>query len=116
MGKSGNPPPPSTTPAHHILEVTTGVEGLLESPAPPFVTDFVHQCLWRKVKVAECLSSWTRVSYCLVCGVLESFDHALYHCNFHLLIFDTLDKCWHPVDKGSSTYLVRTLPLHLSFS
>ena len=31
---------------------------------PPSVTDFVYQCLWRKLKVVEHLSSWTGVSRC----------------------------------------------------
>ena len=35
---------------------------------PPSIVDFVHQVLWRKLKVAERLSPWTQDSTSPVCG------------------------------------------------
>ena len=48
------------------------------APLPPSIVDFIYQVLWRKLKVAKRLSSWTRDSRCPVCGVVETTDHALY--------------------------------------
>ena len=53
------------------------MESLLGVSLPPSIVDFAYQMIWRKLKVAERLSAWTKDSRCLVCGVPETIDHAL---------------------------------------
>ena len=82
----------------------------------PSLMDFVHQVLWYKLKTAERLSPWTKCSKCLVCGALETLHHSLNSCGFHVLIFDSFEKCWAPVTQRSVQYNVRCIPSTLSFS
>ena len=86
------------------------------SKLPPSIVDFVHQVLWRKLKVAERLSPWTQDSRCPVCGTTETIDHALNSCRFHIIIFDTLDKCWDTVVADNKPHAARSLPLQTTFS
>ena len=76
----------------------------------------MHQVLWYKLKTAERLSSWTKSSKYPVCGALETLHHSLNACRFHVLIFDSLEKCWAPVTQGGVRYNVRCIPTVLSSS
>ena len=82
----------------------------------PSIVDFVHQVLWRKLKVAERLSPWTQDSRCPVCGATETTDHALNSCRFHIIIFDTPDKCWDAVVVDRGPPAARSIPLQHTFS
>ena len=83
---------------------------------PPSIVDFVHQVLWRKLKVAERLSPWTQDSRWPVCGATKTIDHALNSCRFDIIIFDTLDKCWDTVVVDHKPHAARSLPLPNRFS
>ena len=66
--------------------------------------------------MAERLSPWTLDSRCPVCGAIETIDHVLNRCRFHIIIFDTLDKCWEPVVVYYRSHAARSIPLQHTFS
>ena len=86
------------------------------SRLPPFVKDFAYQALWAKLKVGERLQNWTKFPWCPICANLETIEHALFHCRFHAMAWDTIDYCWGPSYVEGISYAMRALPLKHSIS
>ena len=76
---------------------------------------FVYQALWKKLRVAERLSPWTRDSACPLCRSVETLDHALGGCLFHRVMTAVLKKVWEPSHVKGNQYECRNIPIRYTF-
>ena len=77
--------------------------------------DFVYHAPWKKLRVAERLSSWTQDPSCPLCGSVETLDHALGDYLFHKVIFVVLKNIWEPLQVQGLQYECGTVPVLHSF-
>ena len=81
----------------------------------PSLHGFVDHALWKKLRVAERLSSWTHDPSCPLCGSVETLDHALGGCLFHKVIFAVLKRIWEPLRIQGQQYECGAIPMLHSF-
>ena len=57
-----------------------------------------------------------KIPWCPIGANLETVEHALFHCRFHAMAWDTIDCRWGPRYVEGVSYAVRALTLKHSFS